>query len=89
VGVGGGGVGVGVAVGVSVCTGVGVCSGVGRAVLVGSDRMETPADPSLGLSPAEQAAKKTVAVSAAIAPARRIAISRRFYRKGGRDASLL
>ena len=81
--------GVRVAVGVNVCTGVGVCSGVGRAVLVGSDRMDTPAAPSLGLSPAEQAARKTTAVSAAMAPARRIAISRRFYRKGGRRASLL
>ena len=89
-GVGDGGVGVMVAVGEGVCSGVDVYEGVGRAVLVGSDRMDTSLAPSPGLSSAGQAARrKTAAASAAMAPARRIAISRRFYRKGGRRASLL
>ena len=80
----------GVAVGLCVATGVIVVPGVGKAVLVGSDRMKTPSPSSSGLSPAEQAATKTAAAaSIAMAPTRSIAISRRFYRKDGRGASLL
>ena len=90
---GGGGVGVGEAgkaVGVGSGVAVFVGSGVGKEVLVGRDRMNTPPAPSSGLSPAGQAARsRAAAASAAMAPARRFAISRRFYRKGGRGASLV
>ena len=79
----------GKAVGVGSGVAVFVGSGVGKEVLVGSDRMNTSPAPSSGLSPAEQAAKKrAAAASAAMALARWIAMTRRFYRKGGQGASL-
>jgi hypothetical protein len=69
--------------GVGVDVGVVVELGLGKAVLVGSDRMETPPGPSFGLSPAEQVARnRATAASAATAPSRSIAMSSRFYRKG-------
>jgi predicted metalloprotease len=89
-GLGVGGTGVAVAVLVAVAMGVAIVSGVGKAVLVGSDRMETPAASSPGLAPAEQAARRrTAAASAAIAPVRSIAMSSRSYCKGSQAASLI
>ena len=91
VGEGGKAVDVGSSVGVNVGSGVGVSVvlAAGIAVPVGNDRMNTAPAPSSGLSPEQAARKRTAAVNATMARTRRIAISRRFYRKGGRGASLL
>jgi hypothetical protein len=76
-----------VAVGVASGAAVKVGRGVARTVLVGSGRTDTSPVSSSELSPEQAARRMTAAVSVAMARTRSIAISTRFYRKGGRGAS--